>query len=377
MTDENEIWVGVQCREMILLELDYVFGTYLYQPNRRFLNEEQVMLFRRLPQRWLKDAEKYMPLMDECLVMFETLAMLSPELIWLDYDHASDRLRSLTADDLRAQVRQLDASYDAEGASIHELIMVLVELQIAPYQSLFQEYAQLGRRYQRTAMKLEELIGQPRLNRAFWAWVDRFMYDHYLPWRDTQRELLAAPLQILDGMKNRDGRYALGSLLAWLPKTNALHYRARLREYVVNGTCDLVLWQEPFGLFDSWSIINNTVILSVAEPGQLFSYAKDEILEIAEKASALSDPTRLGILRIIRHFDMDISEMAEYFGLSQPTVSIHVKKLREAGLITSFNDGHSLRHKLNADKLQMLFMELESFLDLGHEGDQDRREIIE
>lgn len=105
-------------------------------------------------------------------------------------------------------------------------------------------------------------------------------------------------------------------------------------------------------------------MISVSEPEALFQFAKDEIVELADKGKALGDPTRLGILRVIRHFDMDITEMANYFGLARPTVSIHIKKLREAGLVDSYDDGRSTRHRLNAKNVKALLDEIKVFLEL-------------
>ena len=372
MTESNGNWVRVRCQEMILLELDYALGTYLYAPNRRYLNEEQVAIFRELPNQWLQDAERYLPDLDECMMVFEMLALLAPEVLEMAYPQASARLRALSVDTLRAALHPSDAP-QAIPDSTAELLLALVMQRLAPYRAVYQEYPKYQQRFSRTAHRLAALIDQPKLLHAFWDWVDQFVYQHYLPWRETQGAVLQRPCALLMELENRAGRYDLQALLARLPKTNALHYRARLRAYLLEDACELVLWQEPFGLFDSWSILHNKVIVSTAEPGALFTSVKEEILEIAEKSSALSDPTRLGILRLIRHFDMDISELADYFGLSKPTVSVHVKKLREAGLVTSYQDGNSLRHKLNAAHLQALFKELEVFLDLDAGGEPGKK----
>lgn len=64
---------------------------------------------------------------------------------------------------------------------------------------------------------------------------------------------------------------------------------------------------------------------------------QDKRREAAEKAAArfklLSDPTRLSILTSFCSSPYSISELADFFDLSQPTVSVHVKMLREAGLL--------------------------------------------
>ncbi len=67
---------------------------------------------------------------------------------------------------------------------------------------------------------------------------------------------------------------------------------------------------------------------------------------------ALSDPTRLRILQAISR----VSELCECnivpsFGLSQPTISYHIKVLREAGLIRSERRGQWVYHTVNQKAL--------------------------
>ena len=58
------------------------------------------------------------------------------------------------------------------------------------------------------------------------------------------------------------------------------------------------------------------------------------------------------------------TEIADYLGLARPTVSIHAKILREAGLIRSHQDGRLVRHALVPGAVRHLFHDLERFLDL-------------
>ena len=49
--------------------------------------------------------------------------------------------------------------------------------------------------------------------------------------------------------------------------------------------------------------------------------------------SLLADNTRLRILKILRQGEKNVSKIVEGMKLSQPTVSHHLKKLEEAGLV--------------------------------------------
>ncbi len=84
--------------------------------------------------------------------------------------------------------------------------------------------------------------------------------------------------------------------------------------------------------------------------------------ELARRGRALADPTRLGLLRLLALEERGVGELAAALGVSQPTVSNHVKLLREAGLLESPNaSGERRRLKLQEDALDRLLAELGRF----------------
>lgn len=60
---------------------------------------------------------------------------------------------------------------------------------------------------------------------------------------------------------------------------------------------------------------------------------------LARRLKAISDPTRLAMLDALRRRPGTVTELASSFALAQPTVSNHVKVLREAGLVVDERDG--------------------------------------
>jgi DNA-binding transcriptional ArsR family regulator len=54
---------------------------------------------------------------------------------------------------------------------------------------------------------------------------------------------------------------------------------------------------------------------------------------------ALADPTRLKILECIKNKEKCICEIIPYTGKSQPNVSLHLKILKQAGLVNERKDG--------------------------------------
>ena len=54
---------------------------------------------------------------------------------------------------------------------------------------------------------------------------------------------------------------------------------------------------------------------------------------------ALSDPSRVKIIKALQHKQMCVCELREALGLAQPTVSKHLKILEECGLVEYRKDG--------------------------------------
>ena len=67
----------------------------------------------------------------------------------------------------------------------------------------------------------------------------------------------------------------------------------------------------------------------------------------SRRFKALGHPVRLGIaLRLAREPETCACDFAEVFGVSQPTVSQHLKVLREAGLVTTRRRGTQICYSL-------------------------------
>jgi ArsR family transcriptional regulator len=64
---------------------------------------------------------------------------------------------------------------------------------------------------------------------------------------------------------------------------------------------------------------------------------------------ALADPTRLKILECIKDEEKCICEVIPYTGKSQPNVSLHLKSLKQAGLVNERRDGTKIMLSI-ADK---------------------------
>jgi len=66
----------------------------------------------------------------------------------------------------------------------------------------------------------------------------------------------------------------------------------------------------------------------------------------AQMCQGLADPTRILILYLLAENPRHVMELAEMSGASQPTVSRHLKVLRDRGLVTATREGNTIRYTL-------------------------------
>jgi DNA-binding transcriptional ArsR family regulator len=83
----------------------------------------------------------------------------------------------------------------------------------------------------------------------------------------------------------------------------------------------------------------------------------DDIEKLGEIFKALSDPTRLQILKILEAGDRSVTEIVDYFSLSQPTISRHLAALRACGLIKAKKQEQQKIYSLDIDTLKSFLRE--------------------
>ncbi len=88
--------------------------------------------------------------------------------------------------------------------------------------------------------------------------------------------------------------------------------------------------------------------------------ARTEVL--ARRLKAISDPTRLAILDALRQGPRTVTQLAAAFALAQPTVSNHVRVLREGGLVSDVRDGTRRNLVVRPDAVDALMAGLTSVL---------------
>src|SRR5919204_6171112 len=77
------------------------------------------------------------------------------------------------------------------------------------------------------------------------------------------------------------------------------------------------------------------------EPVAYPDIEREEAERLAQVAKALGDPIRLQLVDLLRKHagEVCVCELVPLFGLSQPTVSHHLKVLRDAGVVGSERRG--------------------------------------
>ncbi|GAA3749065.1 ArsR/SmtB family transcription factor [Terriglobus aquaticus] len=101
---------------------------------------------------------------------------------------------------------------------------------------------------------------------------------------------------------------------------------------------------------------------SVAEQDAVRSRAEASDHQLVLVSKALSDPTRVSILRRIAAGQARCGDVRECLGVSAATLSHHMKELERAGLITSEREGRFVHASLEKKAWKQHIAELKSLL---------------
>ena len=85
----------------------------------------------------------------------------------------------------------------------------------------------------------------------------------------------------------------------------------------------------------------------------------DEIEELTEVFKALSDPTRLKLVKLLSECSpgecegaLCVNALARTLGVTQSAVSQHLRVLRQAGLVRGERHGYFVHYSLDRDRLE-------------------------
>lgn len=72
----------------------------------------------------------------------------------------------------------------------------------------------------------------------------------------------------------------------------------------------------------------------------------------------LADKSRLQILKSLSLEEMDVERLAERLGLTPPTISFHLKKLADAGAVTSHKNQYYMMYTLRKEVFETSILEI-------------------
>jgi ArsR family transcriptional regulator len=90
---------------------------------------------------------------------------------------------------------------------------------------------------------------------------------------------------------------------------------------------------------------SNRVAIPCCCPGAERLPAGREV-DVARAFKALADPTRVAIVNRLGAHEVCVCDLTAEFELSQPTISHHLKVLREAGIVASRDEGNRAYYRL-------------------------------
>lgn len=75
-------------------------------------------------------------------------------------------------------------------------------------------------------------------------------------------------------------------------------------------------------------------------------------IDCVEFCKALADETRQGILQLLQsRGELCVSDIVDAFDTAQPTISHHLRLLRDAGLVTTRKEGKLVYYALDQDNV--------------------------
>ncbi len=110
----------------------------------------------------------------------------------------------------------------------------------------------------------------------------------------------------------------------------------------------------------SWSIwdLPRHVVVGFSEGANPADELREEARHLASRLKVLGDPTRMALLLRLAERPTSVGELARQFELAQPTVSAHLRALRDAELVTTRRDGPRTLYRADRQSLSQLLSDL-------------------
>jgi ArsR family transcriptional regulator len=176
------------------------------------------------------------------------------------------------------------------------------------------------------------------------------------------------PLAEAAAARVRAGLDEHGDVLRALPEHHFAQFEklaASLRQAAERGR----LWIVPLALAAGGGFhteVDETTALGFGlQSDQAHARAEQRVAAAAAIAKALADPTRLMLLHLVARYpglSLTVGDLAGQLGVSQPTVSGHLKQLRDAGLVGSERRGNRSYPRVDRAALDAALQRLDQVL---------------
>ena len=195
--------------------------------------------------------------------------------------------------------------------------------------------------------RVQWLRDHPNQRAAYFDILRQLARPIQVEWRKAGRAAADAAARDLNARLRTEG-----DIRALVPGNNFLHKEA-FREDIESARLRGELIVVPLGLAGGgqfyWAFPGMVLIGAGVDSAEREARRRERSERAANALKVLSDPTRVAILyELLRgrtHNPSTVTELASQFGLSQPTVSVHVKMLREAGLAQPERDGNQVFYR--------------------------------
>ena len=77
-------------------------------------------------------------------------------------------------------------------------------------------------------------------------------------------------------------------------------------------------------------------------------------MEIQRALKAMSHPVRLQMVELLLQRRMCVRSLARHFGVSEPTISVHLKVLKTAGLIVGEKKSYYMHYRVIRERVEEL-----------------------
>jgi ArsR family transcriptional regulator len=95
-----------------------------------------------------------------------------------------------------------------------------------------------------------------------------------------------------------------------------------------------------------------------------------ELEQLTECYKAMADKTRLNILALLRHEELCVCELVEILQMTQPSISQHLRKLKQAKLVKERRNSQWIFYSIDGEIYPFIKENLEALPDMSDKIEQ-------